>query len=88
MPEQRAAGFSATLALRQAGIRTEADYQGRSLKSQFKQADKVGARLCLVLGSDELAQGTVTLRDMAAGEQESVARADVVDRVRQAMGIA
>ena len=87
-PDVRDAVFGVCHELRAAGVRTEADYQGRSLKSQFKQADKVGARLCLVLGSDELAQGTVTLRDMAAGEQESVARAEVVDRVRQAMGIA
>lgn len=72
MPEQRAAAFSATLALRQAGVRTEADYQGRSLKAQFKQANRLGARLCVVLGSDEVAQGVATVRDMASHEQVQV----------------
>ena len=79
--EQRDAVFSATLALRQANIRTEADYQGRSLKSQFKQADKLGARLCVVLGSDEVAAGVATLRDMDTHEQVQVPIADLATEV-------
>ncbi|MDY5271118.1 histidine--tRNA ligase [Tractidigestivibacter sp.] len=69
---EREAVFSATLALRQAGVRTEADYQGRSLKSQFKQADKLGARICVVIGPDEVAANVVTLRDMETHEQAQV----------------
>ena len=71
-PDQRDAAFSVTLALRSAGIRTEADYQGRSLKSQFKQADKLGANVCVVLGSDEVAAGVATVRNMATHEQVQV----------------
>ena len=85
-PEQRQAVFSATLALRQAGIRTEADYQGRSLKSQFKQADKLDARICAVLGADEVAAGTVTLRDMRTHEQVQVPQAELVTQVRERLG--
>ncbi len=70
--DEREAVFSATLALRQAGVRTEADYQGRSLKSQFKQADKLGARVCVVIGPDEVAANAVTLRDMETHEQTQV----------------
>ncbi len=84
--EQRQAVFSATLALRQAGIRTEADYQGRSLKSQFKQADRLGARICAVLGADEVAAGTVTLRDMRTHEQVQVPCAELVTQVRERLG--
>ena len=80
-PEERDAVFSATLALRQAGVRTEADYQGRSLKSQFKQADKEGASLCVVLGPDEVAAGVATLRDMSTHEQVQVPMASLVDEV-------
>ena len=72
MPEQQEAAFSARLALRQAGVRTEADYQGRSLKAQFKQANRLGAKLCVVLGSDELAKGVATVRDMASHDQAEV----------------
>lgn len=79
---ERDAAFSATLALRQAGVRTEADYQGRSLKSQFKQADRHKARLCVVLGSEEIASGVATLRDMQTHEQEQVPMDGLVDAVR------
>ena len=70
--EERDAVFAATLALRGAGIRTEADYQGRSLKSQFKQADKLHATYCVVLGPEEVAAGVVTVRDMATHDQVQV----------------
>ena len=80
-PEQRDAVFSATLALRQAGVRTEADYQGRSLKSQFKQADKHNARLCVVLGADEVASGSATVRDMSTHEQVSVPMSELAAHV-------
>ena len=81
LPELREAAFQATLALRSAGIRTEADYQGRSLKSQFKQADKHNARLCVVLGPDEVAAGVATVRDMGTHEQVQVPMADLTAKV-------
>ena len=79
--EERDAVFAATLALRGAGIRTEADYQGRSLKSQFKQADKLHATLCVVLGPDEVAAGVATIRDMATHEQVQVPMVDLAAEV-------
>ena len=82
-PEQRDAVFSTSLALRRAGVRTEADYQGRSLKSQFKQADRLGARLCVVLGADEVASGMATLRDMQTHEQVRLPLAELVATVSQ-----
>lgn len=80
--ELRGEVFSLANLLRSAGIRTECDYQGRSLKSQFKQADKVGAAYMVVIGGDELASGNVRLRDMGTGEETLVARAALVDEVR------
>ena len=82
-PDQRTAAFSATLALRQAGIRTEADYQGRSLKAQFKQANRLGARICVVLGSDEVAAGVATVRDMQTHDQVQVPLADLAAQVAE-----
>lgn len=80
-PDVRSAVFSAVLALRNAGIRTEADYQGRSLKSQFKQADKLGASVCVVLGTDEVAAGMATLRNMKTHEQMQVSMAELANAV-------
>ena len=62
---------------------TEADYQGRSLKAQFKQADKVGAKLILVLGDDELAGGKVKVRDMESHDEVLVDLTNVVEAVRE-----
>ncbi len=76
--------FGITHELRRAGIRTEADYQGRSLKSQFKQADKLGATLMVVVGGDELAQGAVKLRDMVSHEERLVPVDSIVEAVRAA----
>ena len=81
--ELRGEVFALAHELRAAGIRTEADYQGRSLKSQFKQADKLGARLILVIGGDELAAGKVKVRDMVSHDEELVDRAAIVDAVRR-----
>lgn len=81
--EEAREAFSAVLALRGAGIRTEADRTGRSLKAQFKQADKLGAKLCVVLGPDEVAAGVATLRDMTTHEQVQVPADQLVEEVRQ-----
>ena len=79
--ELRGEVFSLANLLRSAGIRTECDYQGRSLKSQFKQADKVGAAYMVVIGGDELASGNVRLRDMGTGDEKLVARVELVDEL-------
>ena len=62
----RARAFALVQECRDAGFTTEMDHQKRSLKSQFKLADKLGAARVAVLGPDELDAGEVTLRDMAA----------------------
>jgi histidyl-tRNA synthetase len=54
------------------GIRAELDYEGKSLKSQMRRADKLKARFALILGGDELKKGTVILRNMGDKSQEEV----------------
>jgi histidyl-tRNA synthetase len=66
---------------RRAGLAADLDYQRRSLRAQMREAARVGARYTALLGEDELKGGTVTLRDMTSGEQESVPRGEVVDRL-------
>ena len=69
--------------LRAAGVSADRSFDARSMKSQFKSADRSGARLALVVGDNEVAAATVTLRDLRAGDQETVDRADVVEHVRK-----
>lgn len=54
---------------RDAGLTVEMDHQGRSLKSQFKVADKLGVSAVLILGPDEVAAGKVKVRNMATREE-------------------
>jgi histidyl-tRNA synthetase len=65
-------------ALRHAGVRAESDYEGRSLRSQLKRADRLKARQVAIVGDDELARGEVTLRNMATGDQQAVARQELL----------
>ena len=78
--------FALAQRLRDAGIAAELDHQGRSLKSQFKQADRLGARFVLVVGPDELTAGEVTLRDMSTKEEKRVALDSAPADVAVALG--
>ena len=68
--------------MRDAGIATEVVMDGGKLAKQFKYADRAGIRFVLVLGSDEIAKGTVTVKDMRKQDQFEVARADLVKTLR------
>ena len=81
----RAHAFTLVQQCRDAGYICEMDHQHRSLKSQFKLADKLGAARVAVLGPDELARGQVTLRDMASHEEFPVALDSVAAELSQAL---
>jgi histidyl-tRNA synthetase len=67
--------------LRDQGVSVWLHADGGSLKSQMKKADRSGARYALILGEQELADGTVQVRDLATGEQQHVARGAVAGHV-------
>jgi len=56
---------------------------GGSLKSQFKKADKSGARVALVVGAEELARDQVTLKPLHGGEQRRIGTAEMVDALSE-----
>jgi histidyl-tRNA synthetase len=82
----REAAFSLAMALRDAGVAAELDHRGRSLKAQFKHADKLGARVAVVVGPDELSAGEATVRDMVTKDERRVALADVPAHVAALIG--
>ena len=87
-PEVAAEAFSFVQGLRDGGFIVEADRQGRSLKSQFKQADKYDVAAVVVMGPDELAAGQVTVRDMETHEEVKVALDDAPRYLAEALGLA
>ena len=67
---------------RRAGLTANMDYAGRSMKAQMKQANKHHARYALILGEDEVQNGTVQLKNMEKSEQRSVAVEKVVEELK------
>jgi histidyl-tRNA synthetase len=65
--------------LRSAGLRAEHDLAGRSHKGQMKQADRVGARVAVIVGED----GGLMIRDMSSGEQRPAEAASIVAEVQR-----
>lgn len=82
----RDAVFGLAMALRDAGVAAELDHRGRSLKAQLKQADKLGARVAVIVGPDELASGEATVRDMLTKDEQRVALEDVPAHVAALLG--
>lgn len=68
--------------LRAAGINTETVVESGKLARQFKYADRAGIRFVLVLGPDEIAKGTVTVKDLRKQDQFEVARAELAQALR------
>lgn len=65
--------------------RVEVDTTGRALKTQVKSAVARRARLLLTLGSEELEQDTVQMKDLGSGDQAAVARGRLLDAVREVL---
>jgi histidyl-tRNA synthetase len=74
-----------TAELRAAGLRTDRAFDGRSMKAQMKSAGRSGARVAVIVGEQEAADGTVTVRDLAQSEQQVVSHDQVVDAVRKVL---
>jgi histidyl-tRNA synthetase len=76
-----------TDALRRAGLRADRAFDGRSMKSQLKSADRSGALVAVIIGPDEVAGGSATLRPLRGpGDQRTVPLERVVAGVRDAAG--
>ena len=66
--------FAVAVELRRAGVATDQAFDGRSVRAQFKAADRSGAAHAVVVGPEEAARGAVAVRDLRSGAQRDVAR--------------
>jgi histidyl-tRNA synthetase len=64
------------------GIRAELDYEGKSLKSQMRRADKLKARYVLIMGEEELKKGRAVLRNMKTKSQEEIPMQGLLDSLK------
>ncbi len=65
--------------LRMNGFRVETELTGRSLKGQFKQADRLGAKFLIILNSEDLVAGEIQVKDNATKETTMVKEAEIDD---------
>jgi histidyl-tRNA synthetase len=68
--------------LRHGGFNTEVVMEPSKLGKQFKYADRAGIRFVIVLGEDEIAKGTVTVKDLRREDQFEVSRSELVRTLR------
>lgn len=80
--EARRLLFGKVTELRRAGVAADFSFGGKGLKGAMKDANRSGARLAIVAGERDLAEGVVQLKDMESGEQQAVAVDGLVDAVR------
>ncbi len=69
--------FKITQTLRNNGLRVTTDLNGRSMKAQMRASNKTGASYAILIGEDELANNTVTIKNMQASTQESIPFTDL-----------
>lgn len=78
----RAAGAPILQKLRDANIRCDRDFVGRSMKAQMREANRQNARFALIVGDDELEAGAVSLKNMETSEQKTVALEEAIAILR------
>ena len=81
--ERLLASFKLATELRQTGLNVAVYPETAKLPKQFKYADKIKARVALVLGPDEIANNQVTIKDLSTGNQQTVLRVDAAKTIRQ-----
>ncbi|MFO8084195.1 MAG: His/Gly/Thr/Pro-type tRNA ligase C-terminal domain-containing protein, partial [Desulfobacterales bacterium] len=80
--KSRSLAFEWKSALCIEGIKTEMDFGDKSLKSQMKQADRLGATHVLIVGDNEIKKRSVILRNMTTKEQTSIPIEHVVENIK------
>ena len=79
----RTKGFLLTQELRVSGVEAEMDYEGRSLKSQMRRADKLGAPYVLIIGDEEINRGEAQLRNMKDKGQKILPLDTIVETLKE-----
>ncbi len=72
--------------LRDLGVHTVGALGEASLKSQLRLADKFGARFTLLLGQMEVKEGSIIVRDMAAGKQKQIKFDKAIPEITKLLG--
>ena len=84
--EQKPYVLSLSNDLRLAGFNVEIDYNGKSFKSNFKQADKVNARYIIIIGEEEVESKLLTVKDNETKEEYKVKLDKIIEFLDEKLG--
>ena len=79
--EARGYAFEILTELRAYGYRCDMDMMARSFKGQFKTVDRTHAKLALLIGSTELNDQVVTVKNIAKKTQQTVSKNELITYV-------
>jgi histidyl-tRNA synthetase len=85
--ESQPASLTLAAELREAGIQVDCYPEAAKLGKQFKYADRAGIRLAVVLGSEEIANGLVAIKDLRTGSQEATPRGEAAAAIRKMLAV-
>ena len=69
--------------LRKENIKTDLDFNLRSVKAQFREANKKNAKIVIVVSKDELETGELTIKNMSTGEQNKIKISNVINEIKK-----
>ena len=84
--DMRKYAFGIVARIRQQGIHADVDLMRRTLSKNLKYASSTGARFAVIVGKEEMAKRSVTLRDMKSGGQQVVPADDIGKELAKALG--
>jgi histidyl-tRNA synthetase len=84
--DPRRKAFQLAQEMRKADIWVEVDYEGKSLKSQMRKADKMQSPYVMILGEEELKKNQVLLRNMSTKAQEELSLPEAIPRILSRIG--
>ncbi|MGQ9587631.1 MAG: histidine--tRNA ligase [Thermoplasmata archaeon] len=82
--DMRKYAFGIVARLRSQGVRADVDLMRRTLSKNLKYASSAGARFAVIVGKEEMAKRSVTLRDMTTGKQQTVLADEVGNAIKKA----
>ena len=85
-PRAKKKSLSLLAEIREIGIRAMGSMGKSSISSQLKYAAKFDVKWCLLLGDQEVLDGTVIIKNMQSGTQEIVARSQILDALIEKIG--
>jgi histidyl-tRNA synthetase len=85
--KSRSLAFEWNCALCLEGVKSEMEFGDKSLKSQMKQAHRLGAKHVLIVGDNEIKEGKVILRDMETKDQVSIPIENIVENIKLKLSV-